>query len=334
VHDRAQSDWFLPFYTANAAFGMGLMFLLAGYFVPGSCDRKGPQAFLGGRWARIGIPLVSLVLIIHLPAAYLTGSRPPAEFIHWLYENGWQPIYLHLWFISHLLLYSTVYVAWREFAGRSTATAGRWSPPNHFAIAGFVVGLALVTWIVRIWYPVDKWVPLLWVIPAEPAHLPQYIAFFAAGVLAFRGDWFRAMPPRAGLLWLGVGLIASAGVYAAYAIGPWKDLMAIGGFNLPSLLRSAWETVIAVGLSVGLIVAFREMFAHANPIFGTLAAASFGAYILHPAIVVALQAGIAGLALPAFAKFAFVSAAGTILAFWLARLSSNVPGLRAVLGTR
>src|SRR6201997_4639671 len=54
VHDRAQSDWFTPFYTANAAFGMGLMFLLAGYFVPPSYDRKGARRFLRGRWLRIG----------------------------------------------------------------------------------------------------------------------------------------------------------------------------------------------------------------------------------------------------------------------------------------
>src|SRR6516164_5343891 len=50
VHDRAQSVWFAPFYTANAAFGMGLMFLLAGYFVPPSCDRKGARRFIKGRW--------------------------------------------------------------------------------------------------------------------------------------------------------------------------------------------------------------------------------------------------------------------------------------------
>jgi peptidoglycan/LPS O-acetylase OafA/YrhL len=48
VHDRAQSDWFAPFYTANAAFGMGLMFLLAGYFVPPSYGRKGARRFLRG----------------------------------------------------------------------------------------------------------------------------------------------------------------------------------------------------------------------------------------------------------------------------------------------
>jgi peptidoglycan/LPS O-acetylase OafA/YrhL len=82
VHDRAQSDWFAPFYTANAAFGMGLMFLLAGYFVPPSYDRKGTRPFLRGRWRRIGIPLASLVLLVHLPVVYLVAGRPtPLQFL-------------------------------------------------------------------------------------------------------------------------------------------------------------------------------------------------------------------------------------------------------------
>jgi glucans biosynthesis protein C len=333
VHDSAQSNWFLPFYTANAAFGMGLLFVLAGYFVPSSYEKKGPRLFLRERWVRIGVPLVSLVLLVHLPAAYLIGSRPaPAEFIHWLYERGWQPIYLHLWFVAHLMLYSAAYVAWRQLSARSADTPGHW-PPSHLAIVGFVVVLALATWVVRVWYPVDTWVPLFWIMPAEPAHLPQYVALFAVGIAAHRGDWFRKMPTDAGTIWLGIGLIASAGIYLAYMLGPWHDLMTVGGLNLPSLVRSTWETVIAVGLSVGLIVAFREMFSRPNPVLGAMAAASFGAYILHPAIVVALQAAIRGLALHAFVKFALVSALGTLLAFWLARLSAKVPGLRAVLGT-
>src|SRR5215469_12724119 len=99
VHDRVHSDWFRPFYTVNSAFGLGMLFLLAGYFVPGSCGRKGARRFLNERWARIGVPLVLLALVVHLPVAYLLKSRPAlGEFIGWLYESGWQPIYLHLWF--------------------------------------------------------------------------------------------------------------------------------------------------------------------------------------------------------------------------------------------
>jgi len=79
VHDQAQSDWFRPFYTVNAAFGLGLLFLLAGYFVPNSCERKGPARFLRERWAHIGVPLMSIVLLVHLPAVYLTGSHPATD---------------------------------------------------------------------------------------------------------------------------------------------------------------------------------------------------------------------------------------------------------------
>jgi hypothetical protein len=36
--------------------------------------------------------------------------------------------------------------------------------------------------------------------PAEPAHLPQYMAFFAVGLVAYRGEWFLRMPTAAGLI--------------------------------------------------------------------------------------------------------------------------------------
>jgi glucans biosynthesis protein C len=133
-----------------------------------------------------------------------------------------------------------------------------------------------------------------------------------------------------GLIWLAVGMIASGGIYVAYAFGWWK--MAPGGLGLESLMRSSWETVIAVGLSTGLIIAFRELFDRPNRLLKVMAAASFGAYILHPAIVVALQAAIADVTLAVFAKFAVVSLLGTAAAFTLAHLAGQVPGIRAVVG--
>jgi surface polysaccharide O-acyltransferase-like enzyme len=334
VHDRVQSGWFIPFTTANAAFGMGVMFLLAGYFVPPSYDHKGPGLFLKARWQRIGIPLASLVLLLHVPVVYLAVGMPaPLLFLEGLYERGWEPAYLHLWFVAHLLLYCVAYTVLRRISELLGVTPRKISLPGYATIALFTVVLALITFLVRIWYPVDMWVPFVWIISAEPAHLPQYIAFFAAGVLAYRGDWFRRMPKAAGLIWLSVGMIASGGIYAVYAFGRWPELMEVGGSGLSSLIRSSWETVIAVGLSVGLIVAFRELLDRSNRLLKTMAAASFGAYILHPWIVVALQAAMMNLPLIAFAKFAIVSLLGTVAAFTVAYLAGRVPGIRAVLGT-
>jgi peptidoglycan/LPS O-acetylase OafA/YrhL len=127
-------------------------------------------------------------------------------------------------------------------------------------------------------------------------------------------------------------VIASGGTYFAYAFGPWAELMAPGGSGLSSLIRSSWEAVIVVGLSVGLIIAFRELFDRSNRLLRTMAAASFGAYILHPAMVVGLQAYITDVRLSAFAKFALVSVLGTAAAFAIAHMAGQVPGIRAVLG--
>jgi peptidoglycan/LPS O-acetylase OafA/YrhL len=125
----------------------------------------------------------------------------------------------------------------------------------------------------------------------------------------------------------------SAGIYAVQAFGWWGDIMVRGGLNWPSLLRSTLEALIAAGLSVGLVVLFREVFHRPSRLLVAMATASYAAYILHLYIVVGLQIGFGGLELPAVVKFAMVAVLGTALAFGLAHLSRRVPGMRIVLGT-
>jgi peptidoglycan/LPS O-acetylase OafA/YrhL len=334
VEDEATSDWFLPFFTVNAAVGLGLLFLLAGWFVPRSFDRKGPRRFLKERWARIGIPVVVIGLGLHLPLVYLYEERPPlGTFLGDLYEDGWQAIYLHLWFLGQLLLYSAVYVAWRRYAPPGGTARRLRRPPTNAAILGFVVALALATWVVRWWFPVDEWVPLLFVLTAEPANLIQYVSLFTLGIVASRNDWFRRLPTATGMVWLGIGVAAAAAVYALGSTELWSSGRATGGRTWEALLRTTLESLICAGLSVGLVVAFRELVTRSGRLLGAMAAASFAAYIVHLYIVVGLQVAILGVPLPAFAKFAVVAVLGVTLTFGAAHLSRRVPGVRVVLGT-
>ena len=55
----------LVFSLLNQAWFMGAFFLLAGYFVPRSYDRKGPGSFVGGKLLRLGIPLVLYCFILN-----------------------------------------------------------------------------------------------------------------------------------------------------------------------------------------------------------------------------------------------------------------------------
>ena len=51
--------------SLNQAFMMGLLFLIAGYFVLGSFDKKGFKPFVTDRIIRLGIPTLIYMLLIH-----------------------------------------------------------------------------------------------------------------------------------------------------------------------------------------------------------------------------------------------------------------------------
>ncbi len=326
-----------PFFSVNAMFFMGLLFLIAGYFTPRSVDRKGAAQFLKGRFIRLGIPTLFFALFVLGPLVYLMRPEGTSfmEVVRYLYQTGWQALYGHLWFLGHLLLYSVAYVLWRQIAPSKEGQS--WPEtrlPTHATILAFVVALTLVTFIVRIWYPIDRWAPLLFVVPAEFAHLPQYVSLFALGVMAARGDWLRRMPTATGMVWLTVGLIAAVAyyVYNLGGIGFLPSITAIGGWDWRSLVYSAWEALVCAGLSVGLLVLCREWLnTESGTLFSALAAAAFGAYIIHLFIVIGIQAGLAAVALSPLAKFALVTVIATMLSFGIAHLARQVPLLKKVL---
>ena len=54
----------LVFVLSNQSWFMGAFFLLAGYFTPGSFDRKGPGSFLKARLLRLGIPIILFIFVL------------------------------------------------------------------------------------------------------------------------------------------------------------------------------------------------------------------------------------------------------------------------------
>lgn len=326
-----------PFFAVNAAFFMGLLFLLAGYFVAHAYDRKGAAGFLKGRFIRLGIPLLFVAVFMMGPITYVMQDARPSfgEFVRDLYGSGWLMLYGHLWFVGHLLVYSTIYVLWRQFAQRGTSsTQSAALLPTHRTIIIFTLALALVTWSVRIWYPVNHWIALLFVLPSEIAHLPQYISLFVIGIMAYRGDWLRRLPTVTGIIWLWIGLIASVARYV-YSLGGARFLPGIiakGGLNWGSFVWSAWEAVICVGLCVGLLVLFREgLNGQPGKLLSVMAGASYGAYIIHVFLIVGLQLGLHTVALPPSVKFGLVTPAGVALSFGIAHLMRQIPGAKRIL---
>jgi len=328
-----------PFFPVNAAFFMGLFFLISGYFIPGSFDRKGAGIFIKDRLRRLGIPLLFMGFVVISPIVYLGYASEGGGLSFWqfflrIYIGQWQVEIAHMWFVAHLLVYAIGYYLWRLIMKRRPLTSTFNKPvPGNKAILAFTIALALVTAVVRIWYPIDRWEKLLFVIPSEIAHLPQYLSMFALGIVAFRRNWFRRMPTNTGKIWLGIGLTASA---ARYAYNYWGQsflprITDTGGFNWRSLVWSTWEAFICVGMCVGLLILFRELFNKRSQFMSVLSDSAYTVYIIHVLVVVGLQFSLVSLAVTPFIKFALVTLFGIILSFVLSHLIKKLPFTKRIL---
>jgi hypothetical protein len=287
-----------------------------------------------------------LALFVLGPSAYLNRPGGPSfgEFVRYLYNEGWLPLYSHLWFVVHLLVYSLGYVLWRLVGGwvrrpdPSARPGLKGGLPQrvaiqHSAILLFAVLLALVSYVIRIDYPLDRWVPVL-IFPVEPAHLPQYVSMFVIGILAYRGDWLRKLPTPTGMVWLAVGVTAAVGyyVYGLLLKESLPDIVDLGGKSWRSLVFCIWESLVLAGLGVGLLVLLRERLNTApGKLLGAIAGATFGAYIVHIFFVIGLQAGMGSVPVGPFIKFLIVTLIAAILSFGSAHLAKKVPAVRRFL---
>jgi glucan biosynthesis protein C len=75
------------------SFFMGLLFFIAGYFVPGSYDRKGPAGFLRDRTIRLGLPVLLYMFVIGPITEYYvahswTSTEPTSFANEWVTLNA------------------------------------------------------------------------------------------------------------------------------------------------------------------------------------------------------------------------------------------------------
>ncbi|NLU68576.1 acyltransferase family protein [Streptomyces sp. HNM0574] len=321
------------FVMVNQAFFMGFFFLIAGYFTPGSHDRKGGRAFFRDRLKRLGIPLLAFVLVLR-PLVNFSGyqtirdaaAAKGEEFPYWLYYLvSWDPG--PMWFVEVLLLLSLGYVLLRRRRDRGAAQAPRPGPPRPRTVLAFGAGLALVTWLWRMVLPMGAYIPVLGL--PTPGYLPQYVSFFAVGVLAFRRGWAGALSRRAGYAGAAVAVLATL-AYLPVVLGA-RDADLAGFGTWQSAAASLWESAFAIGAVLALTVLFRERFAAQGPFRTYLTRHAFTVYLIHPLVLVALALLLAGVQAPALAKFALLAALALPLCWAAAWAVRHLPGADRVL---
>ncbi len=329
---------FLTYELHLQAFFMGLLFFVAGFFVPGAYDRKGAGRFLKDRMLRLGVPTAFYALAIE-PAIFYTvlfqkGSPPPAF---------WEayPAYLlnlqvlagtgPLWFTFALLVFTLFYAGARLWRGSSV-----WKPaanrlPSHTEVAGFISVIALVTFLVRIVQPIGTDV-----INMQLCFFPQYIGLFVVGMVAYRGDWLLRIPRTFGLFWLRLAVIAGPVLWVGILVGGrvWSGdfSLIVGGVRWQSGLYCLWESLFCTGVCLGLVVTVRDAFNRHTALTRFLSTNCFAVYVFHAPILIGLTVALHGLAWSPLAKFLLLSVVGLIVSFMASHfVLRRIPGLRRIL---
>jgi glucan biosynthesis protein C len=327
VQEEVRAALLGPFFTVNRSFFMSLFFMVSGYFLAGAYERSSPRAFVLGRLRRLGIPVLVFMALMLPARIFLFGDR----------ITRWDDVLNagHLWYLEHLLLFSLLYALWRRIRGGRPPEGLSSRPlPRWPAYLAFALGVAVGSALVRIWSPIDRWFNLLGFFRVAFADVPRDLGFFMLGVLAWRRAWFERFPARAGWAWLAVGLAAAAAWYA-YDLGLGRLLpLSDTAFGV---VYPLWESLLCLGLCIGLTVAFREA---ANPqgAFGArgalgkwLADNQYSAYFWHPLLIVPLQMAALGLAWGPLAKFALVTVVGVAVVFAWSWLLRRLAPVRKVL---
>ncbi|MFX1314423.1 MAG: acyltransferase family protein [Promethearchaeota archaeon] len=304
---------------------LGLFFLLGGYFTPKSYDRKGVLSFWKDRLIRLGIPLFLYILLVN-PIMIYTLSRldiPPwntdpmlqgtfldyyfSRFISWEDFIDFITFGGPMWFLRVLLIFTAVYTLWRQITKLDSVQRKipkQFSIPKYSYLLLLAIGLGCLTFIVRIFLPID----------VRPLEIPwgqliQYLMMFSIGVICVRYLWFEKMSKKHFKIWLITIIISLVLIYIDFFIAIAMDVDFIdftGGANLHAFLFAIVDNVICMGVIFILIKLFYAKFNKQGSILRNLSTSAYHMYLVHPPVLVAISLGFASFDLYPIIKLAVV----------------------------
>jgi peptidoglycan/LPS O-acetylase OafA/YrhL len=320
------------------AFFMGLLFLLAGYFVPPAFDRKGAAAFCRDRAIRLGVPSLFYMLVIHPFTVYwllhrfaaASGPSLAQAYRPYLVTGRFLSGSGPMWFALALLGFSIVYAVILKMGRGDPLNAPDAALPNHSQVLALALIIGLCSFLVRIVQPMGRNI-----LNMQLCFFSQYVLLFAVGICARRRNWLMRIPYSFGMRWFGLAL--SVGVVSWLAlITTLLKTQSVeklgGGLTWQSAAFSFWESFFCVGVCLGLIVLFREKFNYAGRLERWLSDNSFAVYLFHTPLLIAVTLAMRGLEAPKLLKFLCATGLGVTVSYLASSLIfRRVPLLRRVL---
>jgi peptidoglycan/LPS O-acetylase OafA/YrhL len=322
------------FCTTNQAYFMGFFFLLAGYFTPGSLERKGYARFIGDRLLRLGLPLLAFGLVLGPLTAGIVSAAQGKGFwptIAWLWQHK-QFINGPLWFAQALLIFSMGYCTWRAVAGARLVQVERTAKavPAYLWWLVSAIGVGVAALAIRQVVPTG-----VNIIGLQLGYFASYIFLFAIGIAAWRHDWLRQFEWKHARAWI-IGLVISwpllpVAIIVAHALNGQGKTNFSGGFSWPAILYALWEPFVAWGLIAAWLLVFRKYMNAPSVLWSWLNRRAYAVYIIHPPVLVSIALLLHGWSAPALIKFCVTGMLACIACWIVADPLVRLPGVRRVV---
>jgi surface polysaccharide O-acyltransferase-like enzyme len=132
--------------------------------------------------------------------------------------------------------------------------------------------------------------------------------------------------------WTGLAISAVATVVLflpALVLGG-KSASWVGGMHWQAAAYALWDSTLAVGMFLCLLVVFRRWANRAGALWSELSRNQFAVYVLHAPLVVGLTILLMGVPIYPLLRLLLAIAIGLPLCFTVARLVRRIPASRVI----
>lgn len=338
--DRLSPFLFFIFIAVNQSYFLSFFYLVSGYFLPGSYDRKGPRKFLKDRLVRLGIPLLFYIIIVAPLITYVVVTFAHGKDVSFLtivsdFIEHRKIFVGPLWFVEGLLFFSVIYIFFRVFKDRFMPNVSfnfvKNSFPTNTAIVLSTIAIALGTFAVRLKFPVGDITYHF-----QLGHFVHYSFCFWLGIMANRGRWLDHLSEVTGKLWGIVAVVTICFLPIAVALsiasGKKPDVF-LGGFSWQSFAFTFWESIACLSIIISLLYLFQKKYNEQGRMLKQISPDVYTVYINHQLVITIIMAFFFHIAFPTTVKFVLVSLIGLPLCFLLSHfVMRKIPYATRVLG--
>jgi len=299
-------------------FHLPVFFAIAGFFAAYLVETRGTRGFLSHRWSRIGVPflvawpVLAVTMFFIVPFAARFSATPPNaaySLAELTTPRALDHLFMHLWFLYHLMILCVVASALRPLAARIPAAVRaramdlfeRWVHRGGIAVLILAAGLIL--------YRMESWAIDYYAGPfPAPRQLALYGLFFGFGWMLFRRRGTLEGFKRPAWALLAAGILCFLVYRHFFEIGcpprPDRTCPEAGEGHLPAVVFLALSMWL---MAYGLIGLFLRYMDRPSARWRYMADASYWIYIVHMPFVMLLPLPLASVALPGLLKLALVT---------------------------